>query len=180
MIHIHDLFDEDLEIFHVDGREIPKKATTGSACFDLAACLTIDGNPREVHGYDSSNEKIIRVVNSANKIVLYPGDRLLIPTGVIFNMPSADYSVRLYSRSGLSLKKGLVLANGEGIIDYDYTDEVFAIVQNTSSMVSGIEDGERVCQGEMVESLNYSLSKIKNAPGEKTDRSGGFGSTGKV
>ena len=57
--------------------------------------------------------------------------------------------VKLYARSGLALRHGLVLANSVGIIDSDYVDPVFVIVQNTTNKYISIKNGSRICQGYM-------------------------------
>jgi dUTPase len=72
----------------------------------------------------------------------------------------------------------LVLANAVGIIDSDYVDPVFVIVQNTSNCSITFKNGTRICQGYMDMIPKYNLTAVPERPGQKTDRTGGFGSTG--
>ena len=86
--------------------------------------------------------------------------------------------MRLHMRSGLAVKAGLVLANCEGVIDSDYTDQVFVAVRNDSDIPIRINHGDRICQGEMVPVIRAMFTPtIKPQP--KANRTGGFGSTGK-
>lgn len=88
------------------------------------------------------------------------------------------YSVRLHARSGLALKEGLVLANAEGVIDSDYTDELLVMVTATSSCLVSIPNGSRICQAELVRNQPVTLARSDFPPQKKTTREGGFGSTG--
>jgi dUTP pyrophosphatase len=114
---------------------------------------------------------------SNGSIKIMPGDRILVPTGLIFDIPEG-YSVRIHPRSGLSLKQGLVLANLEAVIDSDYVQETFVLLANNSSVDQTINNGDRIAQAEMIKSEEYILWEIFDAPIQKTDRAGGLGSTG--
>ena len=157
----------------------PKKATAQSACFDLHAYL---GQPLyEVKGYCANNrECIARITESKEEnryIAIDPGQRLLVPTGIIFDIP-AGYSVRIHARSGLSLKQGLVMANAQGIIDSDYVEESRIMLHNISNEKLYIYNGDRIAQAEMIRCELYDIAETPERPAQKTDRSGGFGSTG--
>jgi dUTP pyrophosphatase len=106
-----------------------------------------------------------------------PGDRVLVPTGLIFDIP-AGHSLRIHPRSGLSYKQGLVLANLEAVIDSDYIEETFIILTNQSDVDQTIYHGDRIAQAELIKSEEYVLWEIFDAPTQKTDRVGGLGSTG--
>ena len=110
-------------------------------------------------------------------ITIAPGDRVLVPTGLIMDIPEG-YSVRLHARSGTSLKMGLVLANAEGVIDSDYVEEVMIILHNISGNSININSGERLAQAELVKNMEYSIEQTPSRPMLKTQRVGGFGSTG--
>ena len=84
----------------------PEYATRGSAGFDLSAAL------------DSSYS-------------LKPGERAIIPTGVAVSIPKG-YAGFLFSRAGLAAKKGVVLTNGAGVIDSDFTGEIKVPIMNIS------------------------------------------------
>ena len=155
----------------------PYRATEGSACFDLYSFLQED-KPIKVY----LNQ--LEIVENKNRLVLNgrvqvnPNERVLIPTGLIFDIPRG-YSVRLYPRSSLALKQGLTLANNVGIIDWDYVEPVFAMIVNISGDVKYVNHNERICQGEIFKDQPCILEEVKDRPQTKTDREGGFGSTGK-
>ena len=160
--------------------QLPVFATEQSACFDMYANLIMDETaqyygaiqtkelPRRVSFDINSNRPYLQINNM---------ERMLIPTGLIADIPDG-FSVRLHSRSGLAFKQGVYLANCEGIIDSDYIDPIFAMVTNISNVPVKIYDGDRICQGELVRCEKYTLNESDEAPTQKTDREGGFGSTG--
>ena len=153
----------------------PIFATRGSACFDLHACFD------DVQTYKLRQDTLIREIEKPLRngvLQIYTMERVLVPTGLIFDIP-AGYSVRLHSRSGLAYKEGLYLTNCEGIIDHDYIEPVFAMMTNISQAPKSINNGDRICQAELVEKIQYDFIEIKKSPSQKTDRDGGFGSTGK-
>lgn len=151
----------------------PAFLTGQSACFDLS--FSSAGKQR-YEGYNKQNKKIDRPMSNGT-VHLMPGDRVMIPTGLILDIP-AGYSVRVHPRSGLSLKQGLVLANCEGVIDSDYVQELFILMHNTSENGITINNGDRIAQGELVEQVKYTLEAVLDRPGQKTERVGGMGSTG--
>ena len=112
------------------------------------------------------------------RVQVNPHERVLIPTGLIFDIPRG-YSVRLYPRSSLALKQGLTLANNVGIIDWDYVEPVFAMIVNISGFTNYVKHNERICQGELFKDQPCIIEEVKDRPQTKTDRKGGFGSTGK-
>ena len=171
--------------------ELPTYGTTLANCFDLSFQPTSN----VVHGYDSFNSPIERDVNAFGEVSIYPGDRLLIPTGLILKiehkvtietyadiarkeLPLQNYSIRLHPRSGLSLKKGLILANCEGIVDVDYQEEVFVLLTNVSKMHATIRRGDRVAQAEVVCNEPFHIAICNTRPTKHSERAGGFGSTG--
>jgi dUTP pyrophosphatase len=140
-----------LKIYRISENAIfPKFATQQSACFDISAY----------------GDHVVPAKHS-----------IAIPTGLILDIPEG-YSVRVHPRSGLAYKKGITLLNAEGIIDSDYTDELKIILHNTSNIDFIIHHGDRIAQGELVRSLDYTLEECYTTPTQKTDRVGGFGSTG--
>ena len=173
---------------HEDGFD-PFFATTGSACFDIQAYLS----PTIISGQDPPKCKIYTMGNKAEEreckmwavehhsfkvgIDLHPGERILVPTGLIFNIPEG-HSVRLHARSSVSLKKGLIIPNGEGIIDSDYYHQTFVMLYNASADEVRIWHGDKIAQGELVQTLDYSLEQTETLPEQTTERVGGFGSTG--
>jgi dUTP pyrophosphatase len=156
--------------------KLPKFGTDFANCFDMEYFPVSD----VVHGYNEYNSVIERFVDkSTHDLVINPGERLLVPTGLIFVLPKdKTYSLRLHSRSGLALKRGLVLANGTGIVDVDYNQQVFALIANVSHLTQTISMRERICQGEIIKNLTIAFVEVAEKPGAIGDRTGGFGSTG--
>ncbi len=159
---------------------LPTFATKQSACFDLYANLI---NGEEVQYYQAIATKVLPrkvsfdINTNRSFIPINNEERMLIPLGLIADIPEG-FSVRLHSRSGLAFKQGVYLTNCEGIIDSDYVDPMFAMVTNMSNVPVKIYDGDRICQGELVRCERYTLDESDEAPTQKTDREGGFGSTG--
>ena len=169
----------DLLFYKLDSEvKDPFRATEGSACFDLHSFLPENSVAKVFisHGEQDTEIRERRVVKG--RVQINPTERMLVPTGLIFDIPTG-YSVRLYPRSSLALKQGLTLANNVGIIDSDYVQPVFMMVCNMSGFQQFVTDGERICQAELVQEKQYVLLEINERPERKTDRDGGFGSTGK-
>jgi dUTP pyrophosphatase len=128
---------------------LPKRQTEAAAAFDLTA--------REA-------------------VTIAPGAVGYIPLNVAVETP-ADHFLLIAARSSTH-KKGLMMANGIGIVDPDYSgneDEIKAAYFNFSASAVVIEKGERIAQGTFV--------KISHPEWEETDEMpnktrGGFGSTG--
>jgi dUTP pyrophosphatase len=158
--------------------KLPTFATEQSACFDLYANLVMDDSVQ--YFSSASTKQLPRKIgfnNGAPYIRLQCLERMLIPVGLIADIPKG-YSIRLHPRSGLSFKKGIHLANCEGVIDSDYVEPIFVMVTSMSDVPTNIFDGERICQGELVKSVEYKIDTLTEPPSQKTDRDGGFGSTG--
>mgnify|MGYP003647476273 FL=1 len=160
----------------------PKFATEGSACFDV--CAYIIPEEMEITVYTMDNLKIKRKPEwynvqhgPKNRFRLSPAERILIPTGLILDIPDG-HSVRLHTRSSVSLKRGLIMPNGEGIIDSDYHHQTFVMLYNASADDVFIENGERIAQGELIKNCMYEIEETEDVPKQKTNRVGGFGSTG--
>lgn len=152
---------------------MPSHATAGSACFDIHAYVP---ERQVVTVYDRFNS-VFDVPCSDEGITLEPGDRMLVPTGFCLSMP-INYSVRLHARSGISLKNGVALANSQGIIDSDYRKEVFVLLHNVTQQPFKINHGDRICQGEVFQRINFSFEEVGAFSDENLERVGGFGSTG--
>ena len=159
----------------------PKFGTEGSACFDICAFLE---EGMEITVYRMNNLKVkVRPEwydvehNPKLRFRIAPADRVLVPTGLIFDIPDG-HSVRLHTRSSVSLKKGLTMPNGEGIIDSDYYHQTFVMLYNAGADEVLIEDGERIAQGELIKNYDYTIEETEDVPEQKTSRVGGFGSTG--
>ena len=151
----------------------PIFATEGSACFDIHAHIPHGTKVKICDEFGNIDN-----INCTDGIFTLEHDwRAMIPTGLVFDIPEG-WAVKLYARSGLAFRRGLVLANSVGIIDSDYVDPVFVIVQNTSNRYVTFKNGDRICQGNMDMAYLYNLIEVPDRPGQKTERDGGFGSTG--
>ncbi len=131
----------------------PYRATTSSACYDVFANDTVTLYPQR--GQDKAYK---------------------VPTGVAFEIPEG-YHLEVYVRSSTGLKTKLRLANGTGIVDSDYVDELFLLVENIGSSVTRINKGERIAQVMLVENVPNELVEVDSLTKEGTHE--GFGSTGK-
>jgi deoxyuridine 5'-triphosphate nucleotidohydrolase len=176
-----------------EGVELPVYGTSMSTCFDLS----FNPGDEEIRGFDEWNNPFIRTAGAHGECQINSGDRILVPTGIVMQIskhptiesftdifdakvqiPLQNYSIRLHARSGLSLKRGLVLANAEGVVDVDYQQEVFVMLWNISKMPTFIKKGDRIAQAEVVCNVPISIVKLNSMPQQYSERSSGFGSTG--
>ena len=141
-----------VQIVNNSKHELPKYATKLSAGMDLRA-------------------------NIEEPIVLQPGERRLIPTGIHIGLPQG-YEAQVRPRSGLALKHGLTCLNSPGTIDTDYTGEVGVILINHGQEPFTINDGDRIAQ--MVIAKYKQVTWVEVEELQATERGdGGFGHTGK-
>ena len=132
---------------------VPDYATSGSAACDLRAILP-------------------------SPLTLEAGGRALIPTGIAISLPSAELVAVIAARSGLSIKHGLTLSNGIGVIDSDYTGEISVGLVNLSDKEYTIQPDERIAQLLIMPVVRAQFEVVEQLP--RTDRGeGGFGSTGR-
>lgn len=157
----------------------PDYQTDASGCMDLAADLSTHHAFLKVWDPAMNREgtKKIRDDSTGRHILIEPGERILIPTGLIFAFP-LGYSMNTFIRSSVGLKKGLMLANGVGYIDEDYRNELFLPIINVSRAQVRIDDKERLAQGEVRPAIQATIEVLDERPSLAGNRSGGFGSTG--
>jgi len=129
---------------------LPERKTKGAAAFDFVARVDVDIQPKQI-GY--------------------------IPLNVVVAVPEG-FALHVFARSGTH-KKGLMLANGVGVIDADYCgdgDEVVAAYYNFTDAPVAIARGERIAQGivRSYEEVDWDEVPAMDAPSR-----GGFGTTGK-
>lgn len=110
---------------------------------------------------------------------------VLIPTGIAMHMNDQALCAFILPRSGLGHKKGLVLGNGTGVIDADYTAECFVSTWNRNpSMLSNessditINPGDRIAQMVFLPIVRPSFDVVIEFSEESKRGGGGFGSTG--
>ena len=130
---------------------LPRYLTPGSVCFDLT-CI--------------------------EDATIAPGEMKRLPTGLIIATPPG-YMLLIAARSSTPLKKGLVLANGIGIIDQDYCgpdDEFKTLVRNITDKPVEIKKGDRICQAGFVRMDN---AEWDEGPCVTPESRGGIGSTGR-
>ena len=111
------------------------------------------------------------------EIILLPGSRRLIPTGLFFQIPHG-YEIQVRSRSGLALKNGVTVLNAPGTIDSDYRGELMVILINRSSEPFTIENGMRIAQIVVAEVTQGEFKQVEEVSTATERGEGGFGHTG--
>jgi dUTP pyrophosphatase len=107
---------------------------------------------------------------------LAPSDRVLVPTGLVFELPQG-YEAQVRPRSGLALKQGVTVLNSPGTIDADYRGEVKVLLINLGSETFLIQRGDRIAQAVMAPVTRVEIVEADALAA--TARGGrGFGSTG--
>jgi dUTP pyrophosphatase len=111
-------------------------------------------------------------------ILLEPGERALIATGLSFEIP-AGYEIQARPRSGLAAKHGISVVNTPGTIDADYRGEVKIILINLGMEPFEVKDQERIAQLVLAPVVQACFELVEEL--SETDRgAGGFGSTGRA
>jgi dUTP pyrophosphatase len=130
---------------------LPSHGSPGSAGFDLRAALE-------------------------EEVVIRPGERLLVPTGVVLEIPPG-WEGQVRPRSGLALRHGIGIVNAPGTIDSDYRGEVAVILINLGEAPFSLNRGDRIAQlvFARVEAVEWEEAGTLEESGRG---SGGFGSTG--
>lgn len=164
-----------INVINISNNQLPQYETPQSAGLDIRADFSrvTPQNPIKIFG---EGEIIFAGEgHSITMLRLEPGSRALIPTGIFTAIPKG-YEVQLRPRSGLAIKKGLNLINCVGTIDADYRAEWGIPLVNQGLETVWIENGERICQAILnkVEQIEWNVVESL----DKTERNGGFGSTG--
>ncbi len=136
---------------HSEGLALPSYATGGAAGMDLLAAV-------------------------AAPVVIAPGQRVLIPTGLTIALPPG-FELQVRPRSGLALKNGIVLPNSPGTIDEDYRGELQVIVMNAGHEPFTVERGMRIAQAVLAPVVRVAWDEVE-VLGQTSRGAGGFGSTG--
>ena len=114
---------------------------------------------------------------SAIDVVVEPGERVMIPTGVAVAIPDGHAGLVL-PRSGLASKQGLTMANSPGLIDAGYRGEVICAAVNLDREEAvKILVGDRIAQLVIIEIPNVAPIWVEELPASTRGESG-FGSTG--
>ena len=157
----------NVPVINKSSNELPKYAHKGDAGFDLRA------NVEEIK---NDNYLFNAIRFNATTIILNPGGRVLIPTGLYMAIPEG-YELQIRPRSGLALKYGITVVNTPGTIDAVYRGNIGVILKNDGIEPFIIEQGDRIAQGVLnkVEEANL----IETDSWDETDRSdSGYGKSG--
>ena len=136
---------------HAKGLPLPETHTNFAAGVDLSAAIS--GN-----------------------IVLNPGERKIIPTGLAIALPTG-FEAQIRPRSGLAIKNGITVLNSPGTIDSDYRGEIGVILISHSDKNFTIERGMRIAQMIISPVIGITWEEIEVLP-ETSRGNKGFGSTG--
>lgn len=115
-------------------------------------------------------------VRSIETVTLRPGDRALVRTGLVFQLPP-DAEAQVRPRSGLALRHGVTVLNAPGTIDAGYRGEVGVILVNLGAEPFTVEKGMKVAQVVVASVVRAEVVEV--AETDTTERGAdGFGSTG--
>lgn len=162
-----------VKIKALEGVQLPEYATVGSAGVDLI-------NHRFLKLYQGNREvpieKLKISIEEKKAIMLRGFERVLVGTGLYMEIPEG-YELQVRTRSGVSLKRGLIVLNAPGTIDSDYRGEVGIIICNTTPWLSEVKLGESIGQGVLAkhERAKFVLDNLS----ETQRGEGGYGSTNK-
>jgi dUTP pyrophosphatase len=116
-------------------------------------------------------------LHAAEALVLAPGQRSLVGTGVSIALP-AGYAAFVVPRSGLAAKHGITVVNSPGTVDAGYRGEIKVCLLNTDTSASfSIEVGDRIAQLIVSPVVRAQFIPVERLPGSQRG-AGGFGSTG--
>lgn len=141
----------DSVAFHAYEGKPPSYATEGSAGIDLRY----------------SGTSILRIPAKS---------QMVVPTGVCIHIKNKRMGGKLHARSGNAAKHKIRLANGTGVIDSDYIDEIGACLVNDGDKDFDIHVGDRICQLVIEPVIKVCLHVVSELT--ETTRDGGWGSTG--
>jgi len=116
-------------------------------------------------------------LSAAANLTIAPGRIALVPTGLVIEVPTG-YFLGIFARSSTPLKRGLMVANGVGIIDSDYAgpdDEVRIQVLNITSSDVSVTRGDRLAQGIILPAPRVAWDETASL---RQETRGGFGSSG--
>lgn len=126
----------------------------------------------EYHSRDAAAFDLAAVAD----VTVEPGHVALVPTGLVIKVPVRMF-LGIFARSSTPLKRGLMIANGVGVVDPDYcgpADEVKIAVMNFTGAPVTVRAGDRIAQGILLDAARVEWAEAA-ADGESR---GGFGSSG--
>lgn len=155
-----------------------KFATEEAACFDLAVYLPKDCRIKTF--WNNPNNPPIEtevILDNEGYLHIKPGYNYMIPCGIIFDIPKG-YHVQIHLRSSTGVKKFLQFPNQIGIIDSDYFHQSHIPLMTSSVFGVKIRNGDKLAQAHLVKNIDTVLERTLIQPSQRTNRIGGFGSTG--
>jgi dUTP pyrophosphatase len=139
------------------------------------------GLPEEMFPHYATSGSVgldLRAFLETERLVLEPGGRAAIPTGLAIEILAPGLAGFVFSRSGTGAKHGLTVAQGVGVIDPDYRGEIMVWLLNTSGERREIERGQRIAQLLFLPALAANII-ISEELSDTARGAGGFGHTGK-
>ena len=131
----------------------------------------------DIPTYETAGAAGLDLHANINEQVLIKKDAVIaVPTGIYLSIP-VGYEAQIRSRSGMTLKHGIVVANGIGTIDSDYRGEICVLLHNISSMDYSLIPGTRIAQMVFNEVIQANFEETDELDDTKRG-SGGFGHTG--
>ena len=148
-----------------EDKYLPQYANDTDACMDLKAKIT------RKEGVEYTPNVYAISISAGETVKIHSGVQVAIPEG---------YVMKVYVRSSIGIKKNLRLANGTGIIDAGYRDEIIMALHNFGKEPVMIKDGDRICQFILLPFPKVELEVVEdNEDFRMGDRGGGIGSTDK-
>ena len=114
---------------------------------------------------------------AAHDITIHPRQIALVRTGLVIEVPTG-HCLAIFARSSTPLKRGLIVANGVGIVDPDYSgpnDEVMVQVLNVTDAAVAVRRGDRLAQGIILPAPRVTWHEVTEI---REVTRGGFGATG--
>lgn len=162
---------------------IPERLTPLSSGFDVAAYKIVkifttkaEYGMNDLGFISAITKEIVKDVD-LDSYVMKPGDRILVDTGNNATV-GEGYEIQVRSRSGLSLKQGLVVENAPGTIDADYRGMIGVILINDSLVERKISKGDRIAQLVVQKVEMLDIEVVDKLPDNTIRGEGGFGHTG--
>jgi dUTP pyrophosphatase len=125
---------------------------------------------------DAAGMDLRAAVPEDEPLVLRPGSRFAVPTGLSMAIPSG-FEGQVRPRSGLALKSGVTCLNTPGTVDADYRGEVKVILINLGEEDFTIRRGDRIAQMVIAPVIQGAWAEVDSLD-DTVRGAGGFGSTG--
>lgn len=153
--------------------QLPRYETPESAGCDLRAELNLINEKLLFNA-----EAFYTLDNLVTELIIYPGGRALIPTGIKMALP-VGFEAQVRPRSGLALKYGITVLNTPGTIDSDYRGDVGVVLINHGTEPFVVNQGDRIAQLVITQITQVQFVPVDEL--QETNRgTGGFGSTGSI